>query len=72
MTGGKYIGCSDCGGGLFTVTAASLETVKFKRDGDSLIPDVRKTQYADGGYDSVDCQNCGNNFNIDDLEPEGE
>ncbi|WOV91622.1 MAG: hypothetical protein R1F54_02940 [Candidatus Zeuxoniibacter abyssi] len=54
------------------MTAASLETVKFKRDGDSLIPDVRKTQYADGGYDSVDCQNCGNNFNIDDLEPEGE
>lgn len=70
MIDGKYIGCPDCGGDLFTMTATSSETVKFKWDGGGLIPDVQKTQYADGGYDSVDCQNCGNNFNIDDLEPE--
>ena len=55
-------------GDLFTMTATSSETVKFKWDGGGLIPDVQKTQYADGGYDSVDCQNCGNTTTLGDLE----
>ena len=46
MTGGKYIGCSDCGGGIVYRDGGKFGDVKFKRDGDSLIPDVRKTQYA--------------------------
>ena len=54
------------------MTATSLETVKLEWDGDSLIPDVQKTQYADGGYDTANCQKCGKSFELDELKPDEE